>query len=91
MMDRRREVFRLHRLRRTHRNNSSWQASFLSRDWSGATSNRVDIYRNGALIVTTRNDGFYTDRIGGHGPGTFTYQVCNAGTGTCSNQETVTF
>ena len=59
--------------------------------WSGATSNRVDVYRNGALIVTTRNDGFYTDRIGGGGPGTFTYQVCNAGTNTCSNQATVTF
>src|SRR5207253_723192 len=57
--------------------------------WSGATSNRVDVYRNGALTVTTRNDGFYTDRIGGGGPGTFTYQVCNAGTQTCSNQATV--
>ena len=59
--------------------------------WSGATSNRVDVYRNGALIVTTRNDGFYTDRIGGGGPGAFTYQVCNAGSNTCSNQATVTF
>jgi hypothetical protein len=59
--------------------------------WSGATSNRVDVYRNSTLIVTTRNDGFYTDRIGGGGPGTFTYQVCNEGTNTCSNQFTVTF
>jgi hypothetical protein len=59
--------------------------------WSGATSNRVDVYRNGALIVTTRNDGFYTDKIGGPPPGTFTYQVCNQGTQTCSNQATVTF
>jgi len=59
--------------------------------WSGATSNRVDIYRNGALIATIRNDGFYTDRIGGPPPGTFTYQVCNRGTNTCSNQATVTF
>ena len=59
--------------------------------WTGATSNRVDIYRNGALLVRTRNDGFYTDRIGGSGPGSFTYQVCNAGTNTCSNQATVTF
>jgi hypothetical protein len=59
--------------------------------WSGATSNRVDVYRNSTLIVTTSNDGFYTDRIGGGGPGTFTYQVCNAGTNTCSNQFTVTF
>ena len=58
---------------------------------SGATGSNVDIYRNGVLIATTPNDGFYTDRIGGGGPGTFTYQVCNAGTQTCSNQATVTF
>jgi hypothetical protein len=59
--------------------------------WSGATSNRVDVYRDGSLIVSTRNDGFYTDKIGGPPPGTFTYQVCNKGTQTCSNQATVTF
>ena len=29
--------------------------------WSGATSNKVDIYRNSARIATTANDGFYTD------------------------------
>ena len=59
--------------------------------WTGATSNRVDVYRNGALIVTTGNDGFYTDRIGGRPPGTFAYKVCNGGANTCSNQATVTF
>jgi hypothetical protein len=59
--------------------------------WSGATSNRVDVRRNGRVIATTSNDGFYTDRIGGRGHDTFTYQVCNAGTGNCSNQATVTF
>ena len=59
--------------------------------WSGATSSNVDVYRNGALIVTTANDGFYTDRIGGRGPGSFTYRVCNSGTQTCSNNATVTF
>jgi len=26
----------------------------------------------GGVIATTRNDGFYTDRIGGHGHGSFT-------------------
>ena len=31
--------------------------------WRGATSSSVDIYRNGALIVTTLNDGFHTDRV----------------------------
>jgi hypothetical protein len=59
--------------------------------WSGATSANVDVYRNGGLIATTTNDGFYTDPLGGRGHGTFTYQVCNAGTQTCSNQATVTF
>jgi hypothetical protein len=59
--------------------------------WSGATSSNVDIYRNGVRIVTTTNDGLYTDPVGGRGHGTYTYQVCNAGTQACSNQVTVTF
>jgi hypothetical protein len=59
--------------------------------WSGATSHRVDVYRNGPLIATVLNDGLCTDRIGGQGHGTFTYQVCNRGTNVCSNQATVTF
>ena len=59
--------------------------------WTGATSSNVDIYRNGVLIVTTLNDGFYTDRTVGRGHATYTYQVCNAGSQTCSNQATVKF
>jgi hypothetical protein len=59
--------------------------------WTGATSSNVDVYRNGVLIVTTLNDGFYTDSVGGRGHATYTYQVCNAGSQTCSNQATVTF
>jgi hypothetical protein len=51
----------------------------------------VDIYRNNTRIATTLNDGLYTDPIGGHGPGSFTYHVCNVGSQTCSNQATVTF
>ena len=59
--------------------------------WSGATSNNVDIYRNNVRIITTANDGLYTDSIGGRGHATYTYRVCNAGTQACSNQVTVTF
>jgi serine protease len=59
--------------------------------WTGATSSNVDIYRDGVLIVTTLNDGVYTDSPGGHDPATYTYRVCNAGSQTCSNQATVTF
>ncbi len=60
--------------------------------WSGATSNNIDIYRNGVLIATVPNiPGFYTDHIGARGKGTYTYRVCGAGTQNCSNQVTVRF
>jgi serine protease len=49
------------------------------------------MYRNGMVIATVLNNGAYTDTIGGNGHGTYTYQVCQAGTTTCSNQATVTF
>jgi hypothetical protein len=51
----------------------------------------VDIYRNSGFLINTTDDGFYTDPIGGKGHVTYTYQVCNAGTNTCSNVATVTF
>ena len=59
--------------------------------WSGANTTNVDVYRNGVVVATTTNDGFYTDSTGGRGHATYTYQVCEAGTNTCSNQATVTF
>lgn len=59
--------------------------------WSGATSTNVDVYRDGALIVTTENDGFHTDNINKSGGGSYTYVLCESGTSTCSNQATVTF
>jgi hypothetical protein len=60
-------------------------------NWTGATGGTVDIYRNNAFLVNTANDGAYTDSTNAHGHGSFTYQVCNQGTNTCSNQVTVTF
>ncbi|MDX1623129.1 MAG: S8 family serine peptidase [Gemmatimonadota bacterium] len=59
--------------------------------WSGATSTNVDVYRDGAVIAMTENDGFYTDSTNNVGGGSYTYQVCEAGTSTCSNEATVTF
>ncbi len=60
--------------------------------WSGAASPPdVDVYRNEALAATTMNDGFYTDNTGQKGAGSYTYQVCEAGTSTCSNEDTVNF
>src|SRR6266542_2884990 len=60
--------------------------------WNGATSNNIDVYRNGVLIATVSNiPGFYTDHIGARGKGTYTYRVCDAGTQNCSNEVTVRF
>jgi hypothetical protein len=59
--------------------------------WTGAAAQEVDIYRNG-VRTTTLNDGFYTDPIGKKGGGTYTYQVCEAGsTAKCSNFVTIVF
>lgn len=51
----------------------------------------MDIYRNGSVLTTTANDGFHTDSTDNRGQGSYTYQVCEAGTSTCSNESSVTF
>jgi hypothetical protein len=53
--------------------------------WNGATSNNIDIYRNGLLIATVPNIGTYTDNTGVKSRTTLTYTVCAAGTLNCSN------
>lgn len=58
--------------------------------WTGASGTYVDVYRNGTLITTTANDGFYTNNLNKL-RGTFIYRVCEAGTSTCSNEASVTF
>ena len=59
--------------------------------WRGATSTNMDVYRNNVVIVTTPNNGHYNDSTGTSGQAMFTYKVCEAGTGTCSNNVTVNF
>jgi len=59
--------------------------------WREATSTDIDVYRDGALIATTPNDGTYIDSTGDSGQARYTYQVCETGTQTCSNEVTVTF
>jgi hypothetical protein len=64
--------------------------------WSGAISRKIDVYRcirqdsggydcNPIPIVTTGNDGFYTDSTGDTGRASYKYRVCEEGTSTCSN------
>ena len=59
--------------------------------WSGATGGSVDIYRDGAFLTSTGNDGSYTDQTGLKGGGSLTYQVCEQGGGPCSATITVTY
>jgi PKD repeat protein len=62
--------------------------NYADLSWSG-TSGSTDFYRNGAKIATVSTTT-YTDNLG-RGGGTQTYQVCNAGTTTCSNQVAVSY
>jgi len=57
--------------------------------WTGATSS-VDVYINGSKLANPISGTSYTDVIG-RGGGTRTYQVCNAGTNSCSNSVTVNY
>ena len=62
---------------------------YVDLTWSGATTGSVDIYRKGALLTTTANDGAHTDKV--PSGGSYTYKVCNTGTSpVCSNEVTVT-
>jgi hypothetical protein len=65
--------------------------AYVNLNWNGATGTYVRIYRNGALISTTRNDGAYRDSLGRNVHGTFVYQVCQTSGSVCSNQASVTF
>ena len=53
--------------------------------WTGALGSDVDIYFDDSPLATSNNDGAYTDNIGTRGGGSHSYQVCEAGTSTCSN------
>src|SRR5438876_5283911 len=59
--------------------------------WTGATSSNVDVNRDGVVIATVPNTGTYIDSTGDTGRARYTYEVCEAGTSTCSNEVTVRF
>jgi outer membrane protein assembly factor BamB len=59
--------------------------------WRGASSSNIDVYRDGAVVATTPNDGLYDDSTGTMGPVSFTYKVCEAGSQTCSGEVIVRF
>ncbi|HEX7336767.1 MAG TPA: PKD domain-containing protein, partial [Gemmatimonadales bacterium] len=73
----------------TSRSDATTQYMVLT--WSGASGAMVDVYRNGALLKTTENDGKYTNTRTYSGAASYTYKVCQAGTTVCSNEAAVVF
>jgi PKD repeat protein len=64
---------------------------YMTLDWTGAVGASVDVFRNGGFLLTTANDGHYTNSRIFTGAATYTYKVCQAGTSVCSNEATVEF
>ncbi|MFO7588194.1 MAG: S8 family serine peptidase, partial [Gemmatimonadota bacterium] len=66
-----------------------WRAELA---WTGGAT-LVDVRRNGGVISAgLTNSGVYTDNLGKNPAGTYTYQVCNAGSTTdCSGTAAVSF
>ena len=59
--------------------------------WSGATSDNVDVYRDGSSVATPANDGAYTDSTGVKGGGSAVYKVCEPDGSICSNEVAVSW
>lgn len=59
--------------------------------WTSDGIGQMEIFRDDSLIVTTNDDGDYTDNIRNKGGGSYDYQVCEQGTTNCSLVETLTF
>jgi hypothetical protein len=57
--------------------------------WTGATSSKVEIRRNGSVLATTANDGAHTDNLNRR-TGTFRYRVSHPGGSPISNEVVVT-
>ncbi|QYJ73683.1 S8 family serine peptidase [Shewanella sp. FJAT-52076] len=59
-------------------------------NWSGASTRKVNVFRNGVVITATANDGTFVDTL--NNPyGIYTYQICEDGTANCSDISSVTF
>jgi CubicO group peptidase (beta-lactamase class C family) len=64
---------------------------YMNLRWAGASSARIDIYRNGAFISNTPNDGRQTVSRKFTRRATYVMKVCEAGTSVCSNEVTLVF
>lgn len=67
------------------------QARLVDLRWNGATSSKVDIYRDGSRIANLANTGSYSDQFNKRTRGTFRYKVCVAGAQQCSSEAAISF
>ncbi len=59
-----------------------------SLSWTSKNKVNFDVYRDGALVSSGVRKTSYTDRFSSNAT-SFTYQVCETGTSTCSLEETI--
>jgi hypothetical protein len=60
---------------------------YVNLAWTPAPWSVVSVYRNGARIKDTTNDGGYVDQL--RSGGIYTYKVCGSGGTVCSNTVTI--
>lgn len=61
-------------------------AKHVDLSWTGAAGASMVIYRDGAEITVTENDGAFTDIVGERGRvRSISYQICEASSSFCSN------
>ncbi|QYK00963.1 S8 family serine peptidase [Shewanella psychrotolerans] len=65
-------------------------SALVDLNWSGAAGSSVVIYRDGAAIATTSNDGNYRDRFSDAAT-SVEYQICQTENSLCSEVFTATF
>jgi len=59
--------------------------------WTGSDGGQARIFRNGAVLTTTADDGSHSYRVGRNVSGTDTYRVCDVEDGVCSNEATIAY
>ena len=74
-------------LTETHRSRRGKSQVILN--WTPADGGTINVLRDGVVVQTTPDDGNTKDNLRTT-TGTFTYQVCETDTGTCSNEVVVT-
>ena len=68
------------------------EKQYMTLTWTGAAGATMDIYRNGARVVTgTPNDGKQTINRKFTAPATYVLKICQSGSTICSNEVTLVF